>query len=139
MIQLIENKGRRHTLIVTTAGGPTSRFTAFSAYFGVEGALGEADGDVVAEGDLIGRAQNFSRGVVSDGVAALEELKRAALIELKRGGFELAAARDQRAVDSGAKVARALIQRAAQFANASAQVERGKADFDRAEAALLAR
>src|SRR5579862_2318902 len=139
MIQLIENKGRRYILPVTTAGGSTSRFAAFSADFGVEAALGEADGDVVAERDLIGRAQNFPRGVVGNGVPALEKLERAALFELKRGGFELAAARDQRVVDSDAKVARAFVERAAKFADASAQIERGEANFDGAEAALLAR
>ncbi len=146
MIQLIENKGRRYTLPVTLTGGSNSQTSnlkllpssAFTAYFGVEGALGEADGDVVAESDLIRRAQNFSRGVVGDGVAALEELERAALFELKRGGFELAAAGDQRAVDLDAEVARALVERAAEFADASAKVERGESQASGCEAALLA-
>ncbi len=101
--------------------------------------MGEADGDVVAEGDLIGRAQNFSRGVVGDGVAALEELERAALFELKRGGFELAAARDQRAIDLDAEVARALVERAAKFADAGAKVERGESQASGGEASLLSR
>src|SRR5690348_9561185 len=126
MIQLIENKGRRYTLLVTIAGGSSSLATAFSAYFGVEGTLGEADGDVVSEGDLIGRAQNFSRGVVGDGIAALEELERAALLEPQSCLLGCAAARDQRAVDGDAEVARAFIQRAAQFADSSTRVERGE-------------
>ena len=128
MIQLIENKGRRYTLPVTNAGGSNSLATAFSAYLGVEGALGEADGDVVAESDLIGRAQNVSGGVVGDGVPALEQLERAALLELKRGGFELAPPRDQRAIDLDAQVGERVLERAAKFADASAQIERRKAN-----------
>lgn len=139
MIQLIENKGRRYSLPVTNAGGSNSLATPFPADGGVEGALGEAERDVVAEGDLIGRAQNFPRGVVGDGIAALEELERAAFFELKCGGFDLAAARDQRAVDLDAQVAGMFVERAAEFADASAQVERGESNFDGAEAALLAR
>ena len=141
MTQLTQNKGRRYTLPVTLSEGAFEFTTspAFTAYFGVEGALREADGDVVAEGDLIGRAQNFSGGVVGNGVAAVEELERAALIELEGGGFDLSTpARDQRAIDLDAEVARAVVERAAQFADTSAEVEcRGIATSSSGEASLL--
>ena len=99
--------------------------------------MGEADRNVVAEGDLIGRAQNFTGGVVGDGVSALEELERAALFEPKRCLLDCAAARDQRAIDLDAQVARALVERAAQLADASAKVERGESQPSSGEAALL--
>lgn len=55
---------------------------AFAKNARVDLAPRETHRNFVAEGNLLGRSQHFSGGVISNGVAALEQLKRAALPEL---------------------------------------------------------
>ena len=72
-------------------------------------------------------------------VAALEQLERAALLELQRGGCEPAALGDEHSIHSNAQIAAALIEGAPQLADSRAQVERRESYTCDREPALLAR
>src|SRR5215469_17690849 len=57
---------------------------------GVELAVGEANGNVVAKRDLIRRAQYFPRRVVGDRVASFEQPERVALFQWQSRRFKAA-------------------------------------------------
>ena len=106
---------------------------------GAEFAAGEADGNIVVERDLIRRTQHFPIGIVGDGVAALENPKRAALFELQFRGFEALALRDERAPNSGFERDGALLDDVPPSRHSRAQIERRETHLRGAIAAALAR
>src|SRR5579872_2165276 len=76
--------------------------------------------------------------IVGDGIAAFEQLERAAFIQTQSSGFETPALGDECAIDAHAKVRIALVERAAQSAHIGAKVERGETDLRHGKAAVLA-
>ena len=65
---------------------------------GGEFAACEAERNLIADCDLVGGPQNFSGGVVSDGVAAFEDFEGAALFELHHRGLDPTAFRNEHAI-----------------------------------------
>jgi len=100
--------------------------------------VGEADGNIFVERDLIRGAQHSPIGIVGDGVAAFEDAKRAALFELQFCGFEALASGDERSPDTGFESGGALLDDMAPARHAGAQVESGETHLRRRVGAAFA-
>src|SRR5277367_4650775 len=127
------NMARNGLRLWTFLGGP------LAANGSINFAASEAHRNIIAGRDLIRRAQDFPRSVVSDGVATLEQLEWAALLELQRGGRKPAALGDERSIHTGAQIAAALVEGTPQLTDPRPKIERREPHARDREPALLAR
>ena len=76
---------------------------------GVQQAVGQAHGDLLADAHLLGRAQDFPGPIVGDGVAALQQLKRAAFLQFELGRFKTPTLGSEDAIASRTQISKGLV------------------------------
>lgn len=90
--------------------------------------------DGIANSDLIRIAENLAGGIGSDGVAALQELGRIALPELKAKTSKAFVSEAEEAFGADGECLRAILDTQARGSDSSVQIERTEADLQRTEA-----
>ena len=94
----------------------------------------ELDRNRVAEGDLLGGAEDVSHGIVSNGISALEDAKRTALLQLQTEPFDALSLRPQQTLGPHPQIGRLPLEADAQPSNLCPKIERHNANMRAREA-----
>src|SRR5712692_1426525 len=106
----------------------------FSLYLGGEAAAVELNGYRVAEGDLGGVAEDNPIRVRGNGVAAFEDLQRAALVELQQKFFKAVAFAEKQALGADAEFGAAFFEAQTERGDFHAKIKRDDAEMRGGEA-----